>query len=269
MKKYIIRYGAMRTHSVVKVEDASADGFFHGVEIVVRTSRGLELATILCEATDDRIAKLPSRNKDADAVFVRRASGADLAKSAAMKRLERDDFERCDRIVERMKIVMKLVRIERILGGEKLVVYYVADGRVDFRELVRALAAEFQTRIEMKQIGARDEMKLLADVGDCGREVCCNAFMTEMQSVTMKMTKLQKATLDPTKISGRCGKLKCCLRYEYEVYNELRNETPAIGRVVATPHGNGRVIAQELLAQRVTVEFPSGETCSFSLEELR
>ena len=115
---------------------------------------------------------------------------------------------------------MQLVDVEHIFGGERIVIYYLAENRVDFRELVKLLAGEFQTRIEMRQIGVRDEAKLLADYGDCGKPVCCNTHLVQMPPVSMKMAKLQKATLDPTKISGRCGRLKCCLRYEYEMYEQ-------------------------------------------------
>jgi cell fate regulator YaaT (PSP1 superfamily) len=119
---------------------------------------------------------------------------------------------------------MELVEVEHLFGGERIVIYYLADNRVDFRELVRVLAGEFQTRIEMRQIGVRDEAKLLADFGDCGCPVCCNTHLVQMPPVSMRMAKLQKATLDPTKISGRCGRLKCCLRYEYDNYEEaIRN----------------------------------------------
>ena len=125
---------------------------------------------------------------------------------------------------------MQLVDVEHLFGGERIVVYYLAETRVDFRELVRALAGEFQTRIEMRQIGVRDEAKLLADYGDCGCPVCCNTHLVQMPPVSMRMAKLQKATLDPTKISGRCGRLKCCLRYEYENYEHAppaaQDETP-------------------------------------------
>jgi cell fate regulator YaaT (PSP1 superfamily) len=124
---------------------------------------------------------------------------------------------------------MQLVDVEHIFGGERVVIYYLAESRVDFRELVKLLAGEFQTRIEMRQIGVRDEAKLLADYGDCGIPVCCNTHLVVMPPVSMKMAKLQKATLDPTKISGRCGRLKCCLRYEFETYEQAQRESPAVG----------------------------------------
>lgn len=266
MKKFVVRYGAMRSLGVVECDDETARGFFHGVKVVVRTARGLEAATILCETNDEKIAQIP--NLAGPTTLARRADESDEYELQKIKAGEKDDFERCLKIIRRMKIEMTLVRVERIFGGERVVVYYVADGRVDFRELVRALAAEFQTRVEMKQIGVRDETKLLADVGDCGREVCCNTYLVAMPPVSMKMAKLQKATLDPTKVSGRCGRLKCCLRYEYDFYNELQEASPAINETVGTPDGRGKVVALELFAQRVVVELEDGGRQSFAVAEL-
>ncbi len=149
---------------------------------------------------------------------------------------------------------MRLVDVEHLFGGERVVVFYLSENRVDFRELVRLLAAEFQTRVEMRQIGVRDEAKLLADYGDCGKPVCCNTHLSEMPPVSMKMAKIQKATLDPTKISGRCGRLKCCLRYEYDTYETLQKELPPVGADVVTSQGRARVLAQEILAGQLLVE---------------
>ena len=149
---------------------------------------------------------------------------------------------------------MQLVDVEHVFGGERIVIYYLAENRVDFRELVKPLAGEFQTRIEMRQIGVRDEAKLLADYGDCGKPVCCNTHLCEMPPVSMKMAKLQKATLDPTKISGRCGRLKCCLRYEYDTYEELEKDLPPVGAEILTQRGRQRVLAHEILAQQLLVE---------------
>jgi cell fate regulator YaaT (PSP1 superfamily) len=149
---------------------------------------------------------------------------------------------------------MELVDVEHIFGGERIVVYYLAEDRVDFRELVKLLAGEFQTRIEMRQIGVRDEAKLLADYGDCGKPVCCNTHLSQMPPVSMKMAKLQKATLDPTKISGRCGRLKCCLRYEYDTYEALQKELPPVGADVVTNSGRARVLGQEILSGHLLVE---------------
>ena len=136
-----------------------------------------------------------------------------------------------------------------------MVFYYVAEKRVDFRDLVKDLARSLQTRIEMRQIGVRDEAKLLADYGDCGKPVCCNTHLTRMPPVSMRMAKVQKTTLDPSKISGRCGRLKCCLRYEFDTYQALERELPPVGCRVATAAGTGRVLAQEILAGRLVIEY--------------
>ena len=149
---------------------------------------------------------------------------------------------------------MKLVDIEQLFGGERVIVYYLADERVDFRQLVKILAGDFQTRIEMKQIGVRDEARLLADYGDCGKPVCCNTHLTTMPPVSMRMAKLQKATLDPTKISGRCGRLKCCLRYEFENYDAIQKSLPKVGAQIVTRDGKAKVISQQLLAEQLLVE---------------
>src|SRR5262249_37868034 len=133
--------------------------------------------------------------------------------------------------------------------------YYLAEKRVDFRELVKDLARSLRTRIEMRQIGVRDEAKLLADYGDCGKPVCCNTHLTRMPPVSMKMAKIQKTTLDPSKISGRCGRSKCCLGYEYDAYRELETMLPPQGSIVSTSGGRGRIVGHEILAQKVVVEF--------------
>lgn len=257
----------MRYLGIVEVSEKAAVGFMHGTPVVIKTPRGQEAATVLTETDGEKIAQIPNLVGD-PLTFIRRTTREDEERIAAIKAEEKNNFNRCLKIVERMRVELTLVRVEQIFGRERVVVYYVADGRVDFRELVRALAAEFQTRIEMKQIGVRDETKLLADVGDCGREVCCNTFLATMPPVSMKMAKLQKATLDPTKVSGRCGRLKCCLRYEFDAYYELQESSPAIGQTVWTPLGRGRVFAQELFAKRVVVDLEDGGRQSFDVEEI-
>jgi len=220
--------------------------------VIVRTSRGLEAGLVLCEATPERVAKLGDAYEE-DRI-IRKMTKEDLADLRRIRHEEKDKFARCQAIIRQTNLVMELVRIEHLFGGERIIVYYVAEDRVDFRELVKVLASEFQTRIEMRQIGVRDETKLLADYGDCGREVCCNSHLTEMPPVSMKMAKLQKSTLDPTKISGRCGRLKCCLRYENDVYVEWQQNLPPIGSTVQTTEGPASVISHEILQQKIWIE---------------
>jgi cell fate regulator YaaT (PSP1 superfamily) len=227
------------------------DTFVRGDQVIARTSRGLESGEVLCEATDEAVASI----KDAkQGQIVRRITGDDVRDLRKMFEQERREYEVCQQEIKRLNLEMKLVDVEHLYGGERVVVYYLADVRVDFRDLVKSLATEFQTRIEMRQIGVRDEAKLLADYGDCGKPVCCNTHLSEMPPVSMKMAKLQRATLDPSKISGRCGRLKCCLRYEYDTYQDLQRDLPPVGADIITNKGRARVLAQEILAGQVLVE---------------
>ncbi len=224
MVKYVVRYGAMRALGVLSPR--GNDRFRRGDKVIARTNRGLETGDVLAVASDEVLGRL----RDAPHGQILRAmTSEDANELAHIKSNERDEFETCQRHVRQLGLSMQLVDIEHLFGGERIVVYYLAEQRVDFRELVKRLASEFQTRIEMRQIGVRDEAKLLADYGDCGQPVCCGSHLTEMPPVSMKMAKVQKATLDPTKISGRCGRLKCCLRYEYPSYVAMQKELPAVG----------------------------------------
>ncbi len=163
---------------------------------------------------------------------------------------------------------MKIVDAEHIFGGERIVFYFMADGRVDFRELVKRLAQEYQSRIEMRQVGSRDEAKLLGDVESCGQQCCCIRFLKALKPVNMRMAKMQKATLDPSKISGYCGRLKCCLRYEDENYTKLKKKLPKKNVKVKTPQGEGRVLDAQILSQLVVVGLADGKRVAFPLEEI-
>ena len=228
-----------------------SDEFVRGSRVISRTNRGLEVGEVLCEATEAAVATL---NKPAHGQILRKMSSNDVNEMTHIRSKDGKVFEICRRHVSEINLPMQLVDIEHVFGGERIIIYYLADGRVDFRELVRNLAAEFQTRIEMRQIGVRDEAKLLADYGDCGKPLCCNTHLTEMPPVSMKMAKLQKATLDPNKISGRCGRLKCCLRYEYDTYLELQKDLPPVGSDIVTDTGRARVLNQEILTGQLLVE---------------
>lgn len=229
--------------------------FRYGDEVVARTDRGVEIGTVLCEATPAAIDAMPETTQGS---IVRRKNADDARQWRHLQSLISDDLTICRRHIQRLGLAMKLVEIERILGGEKLVVYYTAEQRVDFRQLVRDLAREFKTRIEMRQIGVRDEAKLLADYGDCGQPICCSRFLSKMPPVSMKMAKIQKATLDPTKISGRCGRLKCCLRYEFEGYQERAKELPPVDSRVLTREGSADVVAVDILSGQISVRNEDG-----------
>ena len=232
-------------------EAAGKREYARGTRVVVRTARGLEAGEVLCVATDATTAGLKNTEKGQ---ILRAMTGDDMNELGRIHSQEREEFQVCLKCIDELGLQMQLVEVEHVFGGERVVVYYLAESRVDFRELVKRLASEFQTRIEMRQIGVRDEAKLLADYGDCGKPVCCGNHLVNMPPVSMKMAKLQKATLDPTKISGRCGRLKCCLRFEYDVYEELQKQFPPIGSQVETEDGRGRVLGHEIIAGQLLVE---------------
>ena len=247
---YVVRYGQMRF--LGEFTGVAGQDHPRGQRVVLRTERGTELGEVLCSATDRTAHFLenPARGE-----VLRPASAEDLASEPQTVALQKSGFDACRECIAKRRLQMDLVDVEAIFGRERMVFYYVSEKRVDFRELVKDLARALQTRIEMRQIGVRDEAKLLADYGDCGKPVCCNTHLSRMPPVSMRMAKIQKTTLDPSKISGRCGRLKCCLRYEFDTYQALEHELPAIGSRVVTHQGQGRVLALEVLAQKVVVEF--------------
>ena len=261
--RYIVRHGAMRLLGEFVAPDEST--FERGAAVLIATERGQEVGEVLCPASPKAIEHLP---EPTHGDIIRSLTDDDRQREKALRETSRKHFEIGARLVAEHKLQMQLVDVEPLFGGERLVFYFLAEKRVDFRELVRAMAREFQTRIELRQIGVRDEAKLLADYGDCGKPVCCNTHMTVMPPVSMRMAKIQKSTLDPNKISGRCGRLKCCLRFEQDVYDEFQRELPNVGNRVLTAKGQGRVLAQEILARRVLVEFEDGRRLPVAANEI-
>jgi len=235
-KKYmLVRYGQMNTlgffeHHETRISKVTA-------RVVVKTNRGLELGHLVGQLTSYKGGQL-KLNEDRikeyfndsdidfspghDGKFVRYATAADISEERHLKKITGQEIECCRRFVKELELPMKIVDAEHIFGGERIIFYFMSDGRVDFRELVKRVAHEYQTRIEMHQIGSRDEAKLLGDVESCGQQCCCQRFLKLLKPVNMRMAKMQKATLDPAKISGYCGRLKCCLRYEDKTYTELK-----------------------------------------------
>lgn len=255
--------------------------FTCGGRVVVQTDRGIELGTQL-SLTCNGCAKSVSREQmrryvEASGPEYLRINAGRILREATpddlreQQRLEADNperMQRCRELIEKHQLDMRLVQCEPLLGGERIIFYFMAAGRVDFRALVRDLAREFQTRIELRQIGARDEARLLADYETCGRECCCRNFLKSLKPVSMKMAKMQKATLDPSKVSGRCGRLKCCLRYEHESYETLESRLPSIGRFVRTAHGDGEVIDRQVLTQLVTIRTRDDRILTVVIEDV-
>lgn len=261
--KYIARHGAMRF--IGEFEAPEGVEYLPHQGAVLQTERGQEHSEILCEATPQAVAMIaePTHGQ-----VLRPMNEEDHARVGQLHQFELREFETCNRFISARKLQMDLVDVEHLFGGERLIFYFLAEKRVDFRDLVKDLAREYRTRIEMRQIGVRDEAKLLADYGDCGKPVCCNTHMTVMPPVSMRMAKLQKSTLDPSKISGRCGRLKCCLRFEQDVYEEYQAELPVPGSRIVTRKGQGRVVGQEILARKLLVEFEDGRRLVVALDEI-
>ena len=250
MPKYVVRYGSMRHMGVFSCR--ARDRYTRGQQVIAQTNRGQESGEVLCEATEHVLAQMPE--DPSSGRILRPTSHDDEVELRRLLEQQTEEHEVCKQRIAESGLDMKLIDVERLYGGERVVVYYLADQRVDFRELVKRLAKDLQTRIEMRQIGVRDEAKLLADYGDCGKPVCCNTHLSEMPPVSMKMAKLQRATLDPNKISGRCGRLKCCLRYEYDTYQEMQRDLPKIGSEVLTNDGRATILSHEILTGELLIQ---------------
>jgi len=249
--KYLVRHGSTRI--LGEFEPVDAQVYQRMQRVVLQTPRGTEAGLVLCEA-DERCKQFlidPTSGK-----IVRAMTPHDICMEEKRLEQQKNEYDVAAAYIQKLKLQMDLVDVEHLLGDERIVFYFLVrppEKRVDFRELVKELAREFHTRIEMRQIGIRDEAKLLADYGDCGKPVCCNTHLSVLPPVSMRMAKLQKSTLDPTKISGRCGRLKCCLRYEYDVYEDILAELPPIGVMIVTRQGKAKVLAHEILARKLLV----------------
>ncbi len=200
--------------------------------------------------------------------FVRFANAEDLSEQKHLEVSAAEEAKCCQRLANEMGLAMKIVDAEHLFGGERVVVYFISEGRIDFRELVKRMAKEYQTRIELRQIGSRDEARIVSDFETCGQECCCKRYLKVLAPVNMRMAKLQKATLDPSKISGHCGRLKCCLRYEDATYQELRGTLPRKGLFVETSQGVGRVFDVQILTQLVVVQFDNGDRQAWPVSEI-
>lgn len=258
----IARYGAMLHIGIFRTDVALR----RGEQIILRTARGVELGETVAQAyePDPEEARSSSVGQ-----VLRRASARDLDRVGEIEeQVAPQEYDFCLKKIREHELPMKLVSVEHLFGGDKMIFYFLAEGRVDFRALVKDLAAQYRTRIEMRQIGVRDEARLLADIEHCGRELCCRTFMKDLAPVTMRMAKAQKTTLDPAKISGRCGRLMCCLRFEDETYAELRGNLPKRGSYVKTPQGEGTVTGSEVLKQTVAVDLGRDHEVSFPVADI-
>ena len=241
-----------------------------GNKVIVETARGVEFGSVVTgpkEVADDRITQ-PLKS------VIRIATKDDMDKEARNREKEKEAFEICLEKIRKHGLEMKLIDAEYTFDNNKVLFYFTADGRIDFRELVKDLASVFRTRIELRQIGVRDETKIRGGIGICGRPLCCNTYLTEFAPVSIKMAKEQNLSLNPTKISGGCGRLMCCLTNEEETYEELNNRLPSVGDHVTTPEGlHGDVQSVNVLRQQVkaivTLENDEKEIREYKAAELR
>lgn len=246
---------AFRPTGGVYQYDAGNQPLRVGDRVVVQVARGTSLATVTAapHAVDARIASGLPR-------VLKRADHRELSREEANLRRAAEAHRICDHRVRERGMSMRLIKTECTYDASKMIFYFFAEDRVDFRDLVRDLAQTLHTRIEMKQIGHRDETKMIGGMGPCGRELCCSSWLKEFSSVSVKMAKEQGLSLNPSKLAGMCGRLKCCLRYEYETYLELGRALPPIGKVVESTKGNGVVVRQNLLKQTVLIRREDDDT---------
>lgn len=248
--------------------DPNGKNFTKGTKVIVETVRGIECG---------EVAQSNHKVKDDDVVrplkkIIRSANKEDIRIAQANRRREEDAFWFCKKKVQQLGLEMDLVEVECTFDGSKLLFYFTADERVDFRELVRILAGAYKTRIEMRQIGVRDVSKMLGGIGICGRPFCCSQFLTDFHPVSIKMAKEQGLSLNPTKISGTCGRLLCCLKYEQDSYEYLAKITPRVGSVVETREGRGTVTDCNLLTGKLKVQLdrrPDGLPEEFMRNEVK
>ncbi|MCL2812928.1 MAG: stage 0 sporulation family protein [Clostridia bacterium] len=226
-----------------------------GDSVVVETARGLEFGEVITGARDVPDAQLVTPLRK----VVRVATEQDIRNARENDENTRNAYNICQEKIAQHKLEMKLVDVEYTFDKSRILFYFTANGRVDFRALVKDLASVFRTRIELRQIGVRDEAKMLGGLGPCGRQICCGAFLGDFQPVSIKMAKEQNLSLNPTKISGLCGRLMCCLKYEQETYEQLRKRMPRVGKDVITPDGIGTVLEIHVLKEMVKARVSKGD----------
>jgi cell fate regulator YaaT (PSP1 superfamily) len=282
-KTIVVRYGFLKEIGEFPSDLTSKVGC--GSKLIVRTDRGTEIAEMLTTVcgnggcsksiTRDKLLDYIDKSGGKDYPFsengrvLRSATVQDLAEQSKLDEQRGKHIAFARELVHRHQLAMKIVDVEYLLGGERVLFYFTSEQRIDFRLLVRDLAHEMHARIELRQVGARDEARLTADYEKCGQHCCCKQFLKVLTPISMRAAKTQKATLDPTKISGRCGRLMCCLRYEDQTYEELRKKLPKRNTRVATADkGDGWVIDGQILTQLVLVQFDDGKREAVPMEKI-
>jgi len=253
-----------KKHIVLRCE-AKEENCHPGDLVVIETKEGPQMGRVLSEPQEinTEIFSKPTHS------ILRLASDEDCKKQEEEEKRAAEAVRKCKEKVEQLELPMKIVGVNFQPGGEKITFFFTAETRVNFRELVKQLASEFRTRIEMRQIGARNEAKMMGGVGCCGLPLCCATFLPDFEPVTIRMAKDQGLSLDPTKISGLCGRLLCCLEYEADTYSEFLKDLPKCGSKIVTSFGEGKVIKQNVLSKTLLVEFDDGRQITISADEIK
>jgi len=244
----------LRESGKVVFYNARGIKFLVGDDVVLEADRGIDYGQVVSEAELIDNSELDEPLK----AVIRKVDAKDKGKIKRNKEKAREAHNICEKKIIEHRLPMKLVETEYSFDLSKLVFYFTSEGRVDFRDLVKDLASVFKVRIELRQIGVRDEAKMLGGYGHCGRQLCCGTFLKDFEPVTIKMAKEQNLSLNPTKISGLCGRLMCCLDYEYETYSEIAKYLPAEGEKLKTPEGIVKVRSVDILKKKVMVEYEDG-----------
>ncbi len=262
----MIRVVSIQFHPAGKLYDFNAGNLVlkPGQRVIVETERGLGLGTVVIAPLEKDESLLSQTLSSVQRLL----EPEDETTLEHLIRREKEAFDFCLHRIKERSMDMKLVRVEHLFDGSKIIFYFTADGRVDFRELVKDLAHTFHTRIEMRQIGVRDEAKMVGGLGICGRELCCSLFLRDFQAVSVKMAKEQNLALNPSKISGQCGRLLCCLDYEYETYCDLRKDFPRCGKRACTLQYNGIVEKMNILTGEITLHLDDGKLINIHIKEL-
>jgi len=243
--------------------DPGKQNFRVGTQVIVESANGARTGIIASN-------KIPNIRKGEDKIprILRIFNQNDLQAQTRKKQTEQRAKELCQQIINKLKIKMNLSRVNHISQEKKIVFFFTAEGRVDFRQLIKELVSNLKQRIEMKQMGVRDEARAIKGYGVCGETLCCSTFLEEFTPVTIRMAKDQGLALNPSKISGACGRLMCCLQYEHQTYKELSQSMPKLGRNIQTPGGLGKVIQSNILKQTVLVRLEDESILTYSIEEL-
>ena len=257
----------LQKHGKIYYFDANNLDVHPGDFVIADTSRGYDLGEVAVgvHEVDEDTVRAPMKK------LIRIATEQDISHSAENRIKEREAYGICQKKIDEHQLDMKLVSVEYAFDNSKILFYFTANGRVDFRSLVKDLASVFKMRIELRQIGVRDEAKMLGGLGPCGRPICCGAFLDEFQPVSIKMAKEQNLSLNPTKISGVCGRLMCCLKYEQDHYEQTRKRMPRIGKEVGTPNGIGTVSDLNIVKETVMVRITNGDSSEikeFQIEQI-